>query len=164
MVLLFNTAVFLVVLVQLRHMRANRPAGTHSNILKDLRGVASITFLLGLTWCLALFAWEPAKVAMLYLFSILNSLQGFFIFLFHCLMKENVRKQWRVHLCFGRFRIQDYSGWAISNNVLHLNTQRANGARLRPFQPSLNLTTQTNQTPLRARLPHRSPASERFIS
>lgn len=35
---------------------------------------------------------------------------GLFIFLFHCLMKENVRKQWRIHLCFGRFRLDEYSG------------------------------------------------------
>lgn len=35
---------------------------------------------------------------------------GFFVFLFHCLMKENVRKQWRIHLCCGRFRLSDYSG------------------------------------------------------
>lgn len=32
------------------------------------------------------------------------------MFLFHCLMKENVRKQWRIHLCCGRFRLGDNSG------------------------------------------------------
>lgn len=35
---------------------------------------------------------------------------GLFVFLFHCLMKENVREQWRIHLCCGRFRLSDYSG------------------------------------------------------
>lgn len=39
---------------------------------------------------------------------------GFFIFLFHCLMKENVRKQWRIHLCCGRFKLSGYSGWNLS--------------------------------------------------
>lgn len=38
------------------------------------------------------------------------SIPGLFIFLFHCLMKENVRKQWRIHLCLGRFRLEEYSG------------------------------------------------------
>lgn len=28
-------------------------------------------------------------------------------------MKENVRKQWRVHLCCGRFRLTDYSGTTV---------------------------------------------------
>lgn len=39
-----------------------------------------------------------------------SSVLGFFVFLFHCLMKENVRKQWRIHLCCGRFRPNNYSG------------------------------------------------------
>lgn len=30
-------------------------------------------------------------------------------------MKENVRKQWRIHLCFGSFRLQEYSG--IYNHI-----------------------------------------------
>ncbi|XP_041949492.1 adhesion G-protein coupled receptor G4 [Alosa sapidissima] len=117
LVLLFNMAVFLVVLVQLRNMRFNRPAGMRSGLFKDLRGVASLTFLLGLTWAVALFTWGPVRVPLLYMFSILNSLQGFFLFLFYCLMKENVRKQWRVHLCFGRFRLQDYSEWSQTATV-----------------------------------------------
>ncbi|KAL0993915.1 hypothetical protein UPYG_G00115510 [Umbra pygmaea] len=113
LVLLCNLAIFVVVLVQIRHMRINHPVGIRSSLLlQDLKGVSSLTFLLGLTWTVAFFAWGPAKVPFLYLFCILNSLQGFFIFLFHCLMKENVRKQWRIHLCFGRFRLQEYSEWS----------------------------------------------------
>ncbi|KAJ0061921.1 hypothetical protein NL108_014411, partial [Boleophthalmus pectinirostris] len=101
--------VFIVVLIQIRRMRYNSPAGIHSGLMKDLKGVASLTLLLGLTWTIGFFTWGPARVAMLFLFSTLNSLQGLFIFVFHCLMKENVRKQWRIHLCFGRFRLEDNS-------------------------------------------------------
>uniref|UniRef100_A0AAY5KFY8 G-protein coupled receptors family 2 profile 2 domain-containing protein n=1 Tax=Esox lucius TaxID=8010 RepID=A0AAY5KFY8_ESOLU len=66
--------------------------------LQASEAVASLTFLLGLTWPITFFTWGPARVPLLYLFTILNSLQGFFIFVFHCLMKENVRKQWKIHL------------------------------------------------------------------
>lgn len=45
---------------------------------------------------------------------------GLFIFLFHCLMKENVRKQWRIHLCFGRFRLEEHSGTSATNSVMLL--------------------------------------------
>lgn len=117
-ILLCNGSIFLVVLIQIRNMQVNQPAGTRSGILKDLRAVASLTFLLGLTWSVAFLAWGPVKVFLLYLFSIMNSLQGFFIFVFHCLVKENVRKQWRIHLCCGAFKLQEYSEWSQTATVV----------------------------------------------
>ncbi|XP_034463373.1 adhesion G-protein coupled receptor G4 [Hippoglossus hippoglossus] len=114
LIFLFNTAVFVVVLIQIRHMRANSPAGIRSGLMHDLKGVASLTLLLGLTWTVGFFSWGPARLFMLYLFTGLNTLQGLFIFFFHCLMKENVRKQWRIHLCFGRFRLEECSEWSHS--------------------------------------------------
>lgn len=38
------------------------------------------------------------------------SAAGFFIFVFHCAVKENVRKQWRIHLCCGNLRLVENSG------------------------------------------------------
>ena len=76
LVMLINLSVFTVVLVQIRNMRTNKPAGNKGSILQDLRAAASLTFLLGLTWPLAFYALGPAKVPLLYFFSILNSLQG----------------------------------------------------------------------------------------
>lgn len=35
---------------------------------------------------------------------------GFFIFVFHCAAKENVRRQWRLHLCCGNLRLVENSG------------------------------------------------------
>ncbi|XP_040006974.1 adhesion G-protein coupled receptor G4 [Xiphias gladius] len=119
-VFLFNIAVFVVVLIQIRHMRVNSPAGTHSGLMHDLKGVVSLTLLLGLTWTVGFFTWGPARVVLLYLFSGLNTLQGLFIFFFHCLMKENVRKQWRIHLCFGRFRLEEYSGTTATHSMIQL--------------------------------------------
>ncbi|KAM9728985.1 adhesion G-protein coupled receptor G4 [Menidia menidia] len=117
LIFLFNIGVFVVVLIQIRQMRFNSPAGTRRGLLHDLKGVASLTLLLGLTWTLGLFTSGPGRMVLLYLFSGLNTLQGLFIFLFHCLMKENVRKQWRIHLCFGRFRLEEHSEWSNSASV-----------------------------------------------
>ncbi|XP_061559201.1 adhesion G-protein coupled receptor G4 [Phycodurus eques] len=120
LVFLFNIAVFVVVLIQIRHMRANSPAGTRGGLMQYLKRVTTLTLLLGLTWTTGFFTWGPARVVLLYIFSLLNSLQGIFIFLFHCLMKENVRRQWRVHLCFGRFRLEDHSEWSHSASIAAL--------------------------------------------
>ncbi|KAJ4920265.1 hypothetical protein JOQ06_000045, partial [Pogonophryne albipinna] len=88
-------------------------------VLRNLRSVVSLTFLLGMTWSFALFAWGPVYLAFTYLFSIFNSLQGLFIFIFHCALKENVQKQWRRFLCCGRFRLSDNSDWSktATNNT-----------------------------------------------
>ncbi|KAM9849666.1 adhesion G-protein coupled receptor G6 [Aulostomus maculatus] len=114
LILLCNICVFIVVLIQIRKMRANKPSAKTRSSLQDLRAVASLTVLLGLTWLMGFFSFGPGRVVPMYLFSIFNPLQGFFVFLFHCLMKDNVRKQWRIHLCCGRFRLNDYSDWSRS--------------------------------------------------
>ncbi|KAL6480239.1 hypothetical protein MHYP_G00112720 [Metynnis hypsauchen] len=114
LILLSNICVFGLVLAQIRGLHLSKAAGMNRGMLHDLRVVASLTFLLGLTWIPAFFAWGPVQVPLLYLFSALNSLQGFFIFLFHCLMKDNVRKQWRIHFCCGKFKLTDCSAWSGS--------------------------------------------------
>ncbi|XP_040485104.1 adhesion G protein-coupled receptor E3 isoform X3 [Ursus maritimus] len=49
-------------------------------------------FILGCTWCLGVLQVGPAAVVMAYLFTIINSLQGVFIFLVYCLLSQQVRK------------------------------------------------------------------------
>lgn len=39
---------------------------------------------------------------------------GFLVFLFHCAVKENVRRQWRTHLCCGRLRLAENSGGVLN--------------------------------------------------
>ncbi|KAK7123642.1 hypothetical protein R3I93_021920 [Phoxinus phoxinus] len=108
-----NLTMFVVVMVHLRRIKRQNPHNNQNRSrLQDLRSIAGLTFLLGLTWAFAFFAWEPVNLAFMYLFSILNSLQGFFIFVFHCAMKENVRKQWRMYLCCGRLRLAENSEWS----------------------------------------------------
>ncbi|XP_056295587.1 adhesion G-protein coupled receptor G4 isoform X2 [Pseudoliparis swirei] len=114
LILLCNTVVFIVVLIQIRKMRANKHSTNRLNSLHDLRAVAGLTVLLGLTWSIGFFSFGAGKVVFMYLFSIFNTLQGFFVFLFHCLMKENVRTQWRIHLCCGRLRLNNGSDWSRS--------------------------------------------------
>ncbi|XP_070318998.1 adhesion G protein-coupled receptor E3 [Odocoileus virginianus] len=49
-------------------------------------------FILGCTWCLGILQVGPAARVMAYLFTIINSLQGFFIFLVYCLLSQQVQK------------------------------------------------------------------------
>uniref|UniRef100_A0A3B4DCN3 Adhesion G-protein coupled receptor G6 n=1 Tax=Pygocentrus nattereri TaxID=42514 RepID=A0A3B4DCN3_PYGNA len=119
-IFLMNVAMFIVVMMQICGRNGKRSNRTvREEVLRNLRSAVSLTFLLGMTWGFAFFAWGPVNLAFMYLFSIFNSLQGLFIFIFHCALKENVQKQWRRYLCCGKFRLADNSDWSktATNNT-----------------------------------------------
>ncbi|XP_071523911.1 latrophilin Cirl-like isoform X2 [Panulirus ornatus] len=60
-----------------------------------VRGAIVLMFLLGLTWTFGLLYLNQASVVMAYIFTVLNSLQGLFIFIFHCVQNDKVRKELR---------------------------------------------------------------------
>uniref|UniRef100_A0A3B4UD69 G-protein coupled receptors family 2 profile 2 domain-containing protein n=1 Tax=Seriola dumerili TaxID=41447 RepID=A0A3B4UD69_SERDU len=114
LILVLCLLVFIVVMVQLARIKRQNPQNQSPNrgLMTDLRSIAGLSILLGLTWGFALFAWGPLYLPFVYLFSIFNSLQGFLVFVFHCAVKENVRRQWRTYLCCGRLRLPENSGGA----------------------------------------------------
>lgn len=57
-----------------------------------IQGALAIEVLLGLTWVFGYFFINKETVAVAYIFTILNSLQGLFIFIFHCAMNRKVKK------------------------------------------------------------------------
>uniref|UniRef100_A0A8C6DAM1 Adhesion G protein-coupled receptor E1 n=1 Tax=Moschus moschiferus TaxID=68415 RepID=A0A8C6DAM1_MOSMO len=52
-------------------------------------------FILGCSWVLGIFQIGPVASIMAYLFTVINSLQGAFIFLIHCLLNRQVREEYR---------------------------------------------------------------------
>ncbi|XP_061757354.1 adhesion G-protein coupled receptor G6 isoform X2 [Nerophis ophidion] len=128
LVFLLNVAMFVVVMLQICGRNGKRSNRTlREEVVRNLRSVVSLTFLLGMTWSFALFAWGPVSLIFVYLFAIFNSLQGLFIFLFHCALKENVQKQWRRSLCCARFRLSDNSDWSktATNNTKKATSEQA---------------------------------------
>nr|XP_048296651.1 adhesion G-protein coupled receptor G2 isoform X1 [Myodes glareolus] len=112
-IFLLNISMFIVVLVQLCRIKRKKQLGAQRKTsIQDLRSIAGLTFLLGITWGFAFFAWGPVNVTFMYLFAIFNTLQGFFIFIFYCATKENVRKQWRRYVCCGKLRLAENSDWS----------------------------------------------------
>ncbi|XP_036376464.1 adhesion G-protein coupled receptor G2-like [Megalops cyprinoides] len=116
LIFVVNLAMFVMVMVQLYQIKQQNPHNfQHRSRLQDLRSAAGLTVLLGLTWGFAFFAWGPVKLAFMYLFAIFNSLQGFFIFTFHCLIRKEVRKTWRTYLCCGKLQLEERSYVAVQN-------------------------------------------------
>ncbi|XP_069693685.1 latrophilin Cirl isoform X9 [Periplaneta americana] len=85
------------------HSRLASASGKEENALQNklqshlawLRGAIVLVFLLGLTWTFGLLYLNEESVIMAYIFTVLNSLQGLFIFVFHCVQNEKVRKEYR---------------------------------------------------------------------
>ncbi|XP_061620298.1 adhesion G protein-coupled receptor L3-like isoform X2 [Phyllopteryx taeniolatus] len=69
-------------------------------------GAIALLCLLGLTWAFGLMYVNESTLVMAYLFTIFNSLQGMFIFIFHCVLQKKVRKEYgkclRTHCCSGK--------------------------------------------------------------
>lgn len=62
-----------------------------------IQGALAIEVLLGLTWVFGYFFINKETVAVAYIFTILNSLQGLFIFIFHCAMNRKVKKTTKIY-------------------------------------------------------------------
>ena len=60
--------------------------------------------LLGITWVFGPLAINEAKLVINYLFTILNSLQGFLIFIFRCCFNPEVRMAWILLIKTGKFK------------------------------------------------------------
>ncbi|XP_069858265.1 adhesion G protein-coupled receptor E3 isoform X5 [Dipodomys merriami] len=60
-----------------------------------LKATAQV-LILGCTWILGVLQVGPAARVMAYLFTIVNSLQGVFLFLVYCLLSQQVRKQYQT--------------------------------------------------------------------
>ncbi|XP_042784615.1 adhesion G protein-coupled receptor E5 isoform X1 [Panthera leo] len=72
-------------------------------------------FLLGSTWVFGLFLFNPHSWVLSYTFTILNCLQGFFLFILHCLLNKKVREEYRK-----------WAGWVTGNRYSEFTTSSSN--------------------------------------
>ncbi|KAK6294729.1 hypothetical protein J4Q44_G00355590 [Coregonus suidteri] len=87
LIFVLNSGILLTVttrICQLQRYGSKGKPGKASLAWKDICTVLGLTCLLGITWGLAFLSYGYVNLPILYLFSIFNSLQGFFIFLWIC--------------------------------------------------------------------------------
>ena len=100
LVLIFNVVVFVAVTWKLCKLRKSKISQSDRfDVAAQMRASVSITFLLGLTWVLGIFAIGEASLTFNYLFAIFNSLQGFSVFVFQCLLQPEMRRRWVAACC-----------------------------------------------------------------
>ena len=108
-ILLFNVVIFILVIgVLVKHNRnkVGETADIKNQKKSNIRLAISlfgIMILFGLTWVLAAFTIREASLAFQILFAVFNSLQGFFIFIFFCVLSSDVRWLWLKMVTCGRY-------------------------------------------------------------
>ena len=83
----------------MRHTRNkfNKSAYDKHHLRGNIRLATSlfaVMILFGLTWILGAFTISEASLTFQILFAVFNSLQGFFIFVFYCVLSPEVRQLW----------------------------------------------------------------------
>ncbi|XP_075404277.1 adhesion G protein-coupled receptor E5 isoform X2 [Tenrec ecaudatus] len=77
--------------------------------------------VLGCTWVFGLFLFDPNNYVLSYIFTILNCLQGLFLFLLHCLLNKKVREEyWKWFSVVTRNK---YSEFISTSATSHQQTQ-----------------------------------------
>nr|CAB3263079.1 uncharacterized protein LOC101242091 [Phallusia mammillata] len=155
-IFIFNSIIFCLVLGQLLGMssrrklkkrdsrRMKRPVKGEN--ARKFRGAVGLMALLGITWGLAFVAVGEAHLAFSYAFVLLNSTQGFWVFVFHCLLKHEIVRGWR-HLLQGK-KLRDLRSsskqWTRRNSENSSASTR--GSRSTPVASRTTSTASINRT------------------
>ena len=110
-VMVFNVVIFVCVMVVLvRHVRSTASLKKQpvdiKTIVRLMFSIGGVMFLFGLTWLFAILTISVSGLRDTFqiLFTIFNSLQGMFIFLFVCVISSDARDEWKRVLTCNMFQ------------------------------------------------------------
>ena len=90
-----NSVIYFLILSSLLRSGSKLTSTRRTTAIEQARRGGAISVILGLTWMSGVLAIGNAKLYFQYLFCIVNSLQGFMIFLFYCVFSTEVREVFR---------------------------------------------------------------------
>lgn len=107
-IIVFNAVIFVcVIVVLIKHVKTSAELKNRSISKEEatrlIFSISGVMSLFGLTWLFAIltFSTEGLRETFQILFTLFNSFQGLFIFLFVCVMSSDVRDEWK-----GLFKIK----------------------------------------------------------
>merc|ERR1719154_197791 len=102
---------FLSVAVHKIHLHSRDSLIVHKSKTASLKmyvnGLFGLLFLLGVTWAFGIISVTHPSLTFTYIFTILNPLQGFFIFIFNCVFNKKIRNEGMLKIqnmfnCYGK--------------------------------------------------------------
>ena len=112
-VILFNLVIFCcVVLVLIRHTRntsKRKNSLAPATVARLIASITGIMSILGLPWLFAALTYrigndDTLRYIFQTLFTLSVSFQGFFVFVFFCVLNKVARELWKELLCCGKYR------------------------------------------------------------
>ncbi|XP_044181264.1 adhesion G protein-coupled receptor L4-like [Acropora millepora] len=94
LVCLTNAVLLSLVIREILKMQSDRPSNVE-NLRQAAKACVVLSPLLGMTWAFGILSVTNAGLIFQYIFTILNSLQGFFIFLLYILRSADVRAEFK---------------------------------------------------------------------
>ncbi|XP_067046688.1 adhesion G-protein coupled receptor D1-like isoform X1 [Acropora muricata] len=94
LVCLTNAVLLSLVIREILKMQSDRPSNIE-NLRQAAKACVVLSPLLGITWAFGILSVTNAGLIFQYIFTILNSLQGFFIFLLYILRSADVRAEFK---------------------------------------------------------------------
>ena len=165
-ILLMNVVLCVIVIVILiRHFRntarRNRKSISAKTTVRLLISIIGIMTLFGLSWLFGALTITvsavrtPAQI----IFVVLNSFQGFFIFLFFCALNEEARESWKQVLTCGRYQSQK-----SSINQADKYNRAYSVSTLSTCTPSANLTLERNNIILSGNLSTLTHTNSQYLT
>ena len=112
-IVIFNTVIFIwIIVVLIRHSKGQaaqrKETVDKQTIIRLLISISGVMFLFGPTWLFAIltFSFPGLRETGSVLFTIFNVFQGFFIFLFFCVISKEARESWKELLSCGKYKSQ----------------------------------------------------------
>ena len=103
-VLLFNTVIFVIIITVLikhskKQLKRKADQEKRKTILRLMCSIIGVMSIFGLAWVFGALTVVSRSFAFQVLFALFNSLQGFMIFLFFCVISKESRELWTKLIC-----------------------------------------------------------------
>ena len=148
-VLLFNSVVFVMVTVVLiKHTRKKlakenkKRKDVTQGTIKAIISIVSVMVMFGLSWLFGALSISDGAVFFQWPFVIFNTLQGFILFLFSCVIGKDARDEWINLLTCNRRKKRQRKN-TITNSRSHTGTSRFHKSNVH----STKLTNLSSRTP-----------------
>ncbi|XP_062616234.1 adhesion G-protein coupled receptor D1-like [Saccostrea cucullata] len=123
-IVLINIGIVIILAVTLCSMGYSPQDKRNNRILAGIKSICTLLPVLGVTWLFGLLSINEDVIVFQYIFALLNSFQGLFIFISKCLLSKKIRK-----LLSESIHRNDSESWRgrlyslLSSNQLSVNTK-----------------------------------------